>query len=51
MALTLNDTSPLGFGCMRFEGRADNTIDIDYTAKMIDEYLAAGGNYFDTAWA
>ena len=35
---------------MRFIGREDNTIDIDYTCEMIDRYLAAGGNYFDTSW-
>ena len=43
--------SLLGFGCMRFTGREDDTIDIEYTSQMIDRYLAAGGNYFDTAWA
>ena len=51
MALSLTDASPLGFGCMRFEGRADNTIDIENTSRMVDPYLSAGGNYFDTAWA
>ena len=44
------ELSKLGFGCMRFIGREDNTIDIDYTCEMIDRYLAAGGNYFDTSW-
>ncbi len=44
------ELSKLGFGCMRFIGREDNTIDIDYTCDMIDRYLAAGGNYFDTSW-
>ena len=43
--------SSLGFGCMRFTGREDDTIDIEYTSQMVDAYLAAGGNYFDTAWA
>ena len=43
--------SLLGFGCMRFTGREDDTIDIEYTSQMVDRYLAAGGNYFDTAWA
>ena len=51
MALDTNAISKLGFGCMRFEGRADNTIDIDKLSEMIDYYLEAGGNYFDTAWA
>ncbi len=38
----------LGFGCMRFpmrEGEVDNEV----LSQMVDEYLAAGFNYFDTA--
>ena len=42
---------PLGFGCMRFDGRADDTVDIAQVSEMIDCYMKAGGNYFDTAWA
>lgn len=51
MTLDVTKISPLGFGCMRFDGREKNEIDIEYTKKMIDAYIAAGGNYFDTAWA
>ena len=51
MAFDASNISKLGFGCMRFAGREDDTIDIEYTSKMIDAYLEAGGNYFDTAWA
>lgn len=51
MALNGNEISRLGFGCMRFEGREDDTIDIEQVSKMIDAYMDAGGNYFDTAWA
>lgn len=51
MALDTSKISKLGFGCMRFEGRETNTIDIDAVSQMIDAYMAAGGNYFDTAWA
>lgn len=51
MAFDTSKVSKLGFGCMRFEGREDNTIDIELTSKMVDAYLEAGGNYFDTAWA
>ena len=51
MAFDTSKISPLGFGCMRFTGREDDTIDIDYTSQMVDAYLEAGGNYFDTAWA
>ena len=51
MSFDTSNISKLGFGCMRFTGREDNTIDIEYTSKMIDAYMQAGGNYFDTAWA
>ena len=51
MASDINDISKLGFGCMRFTGRENDTIDIAYTSEMVDRYLASGGNYFDTAWA
>ena len=51
MSFDTSNISKLGFGCMRFTGREDNTIDIEYTSKMIDTYMQAGGNYFDTAWA
>ena len=51
MVFDTSNISKLGFGCMRFTGREDNTIDIEYTSKMIDAYMQAGGNYFDTAWA
>ena len=43
--------SKLGFGCMRFIGREDDNIDIEALSEIIDCYLEAGGNYFDTAWA
>ncbi len=51
MSFDTSAISKLGFGCMRFEGRAEGTIDIAKTSEMIDYYLEAGGNYFDTAWA
>lgn len=51
MAFDTSTVSKLGFGCMRFEGRETNSIDLDYTARMVDQYLASGGTYFDTAWA
>ena len=43
--------SKLGFGCMRFAGRENDTIDIEHTKQLVDHYMNAGGNYFDTAWA
>ena len=51
MALNTSNISKLGFGCMRFEGRATDSIDVKRTAQLVDRYLEAGGNYFDTAWA
>lgn len=51
MALDTNAISPLGFGCMRFIGHEDDTVDVAQVAEMIDAYMQVGGNYFDTAWA
>ncbi len=41
----------LGFGLMRLPHLDENTIDLEQTKKMVDEFLAAGFTYFDTAWA
>lgn len=38
----------LGFGCMRLPMRGGE-VDADQFAQMVDEFLAAGFNYFDTA--
>jgi len=51
MAFDTSKISKLGFGCMRFTGRENDEIDIEYTSQMVDRYLEAGGNYFDSAWA
>lgn len=51
MSFDASKISELGFGCMRFEGRDTNSIDIDQIIQMVDCYLESGGNYFDTAWA
>ena len=43
----------LGFGLMRLprvEG-SDDVIDIEQVKQMVDEFMAAGFTYFDTAWA
>lgn len=37
-----------GFGCMRLP-MADGEVDLEETAKMVDAFLNAGFNYFDTA--
>ncbi|MCL2573797.1 MAG: aldo/keto reductase [Defluviitaleaceae bacterium] len=41
----------LGFGCMRLPTLgADNQIDIEAVKEMVDAYIQAGHNYFDTAY-
>ena len=39
----------LGLGCMRFPLNTDKSIDKDTVMKMVDRFLEAGFNYFDTA--
>lgn len=38
----------LGFGCMRLP-MADKRVDLEQFSQMVDEFLAGGFNYFDTA--
>ena len=39
----------LGFGCMRLPRLEDGEIDIPQFSQMVDSFLDAGFNYFDTA--
>jgi len=39
----------LGFGCMRLPMTEDNQVNYDEFCLMIDEFIKAGYNYFDTA--
>lgn len=43
----------LGFGLMRLPRikGSEDIIDIEQVKQMVDEFLAAGFTYFDTAWA
>lgn len=41
----------LGFGLMRLPKFDDGKFDIEQIKQMVDEFLAAGFTYFDTAWA
>ncbi len=41
----------LGFGLMRLPRLDDGSMDIEQIKSMVDEFLAAGFTYFDTAWA
>lgn len=41
----------LGFGCMRLPRTQDGQHDYEQTEEMVDLFLGAGFNYFDTAWS
>ncbi|MBP5300586.1 MAG: aldo/keto reductase, partial [Victivallales bacterium] len=49
MSALIQDCSKLGFGLMRLP-RQGKEIDIPQTCRMVDDFLAAGGKYFDTAY-
>ncbi len=49
MAIDLTKMPKLGFGLMRLPTN-DGKIDLDAVCKMVDEYMGAGLNYFDTAY-
>ncbi len=47
----INEKLPkLGFGAMRMPTLQDGAIDIPQVTDMIDRYMEAGFNYFDTAY-
>ena len=41
----------LGFGLMRLPRTPEGPIDVEQVKTMVDMFLAAGGTYFDTAFA
>ena len=41
----------LGFGLMRLPKLEDGTIDVEQVKVMVDDFIEAGGTYFDTAFA
>ena len=49
MSINLNEMPKLGFGLMRLP-ETDGKIDIDEVCRMVDMYMEAGLNYFDTAY-
>ena len=49
MSIDLNRMPKLGFGLMRLPEQ-DGKIDLEEVCRMVDAYLAAGLNYFDTAY-
>ena len=49
MSINLNEMPKLGFGLMRLPEK-DGQIDLDHVCHMVDRYMEAGLNYFDTAY-
>ncbi len=49
MAVNLSEMPKLGFGLMRLP-ESGGKIDIDEVCRMVDLYMEAGLNYFDTAY-
>lgn len=49
MSINLNEMSKLGFGLMRLPEK-DGVIDHEQVCRMVDKYMQAGLNYFDTAY-
>ena len=49
MSIDLDKMPKLGFGLMRLPEK-DGKIDMDHLCRMVDAYMQAGMNYFDTAY-
>ncbi|MCR5097617.1 MAG: aldo/keto reductase [Lachnospiraceae bacterium] len=49
MGIDLNTMPKLGFGLMRLP-ETEKVIDHDQVCRMVDKYMSAGMNYFDTAY-
>ena len=49
MRVDLNSMPKLGFGLMRLPEK-DGVIEHEHVCKMVDAYMKAGMNYFDTAY-
>ncbi len=49
MSIDLTQMPKLGFGLMRLPEK-DGVIDHEHVCRMVDKYMAAGMNYFDTAY-
>ena len=49
MSIDLSTMPKLGFGLMRLPEN-DGVIDHDHVCRMVDKYMKAGMNYFDTAY-
>ena len=49
MGIDLNMMPKLGFGLMRLPEK-EGKIDLEHLNRMVDAYMQAGMNYFDTAY-
>ena len=49
MGVNVNEMPKLGFGLMRLPEK-EGQIDLDQVCRMVDLYMEAGLNYFDTAY-
>lgn len=49
MSTEMNAMPKLGFGLMRLPEK-DGVIDHDHVCRMVDRYMKAEMNYFDTAY-
>ena len=49
MSIDLSKMPKLGFGMMRLPEK-DGVIDHEHVCRMVDKYMSAGMNYFDTAY-
>ena len=49
MSIDLSKMPKLGFGLMRLPEK-DGVIDHEQVCRMVDKYMEAGMNYFDTAY-
>lgn len=47
----IENIGKLGFGLMRLPKDDNDAIDIEQSSQMVDMFLDAGFNYFDTAWS
>ena len=49
MSIDLTSMPKLGFGLMRLP-EVNGVIDLEHVCRMVDKYMVAGLNYFDTAY-
>lgn len=50
MSIDINKMPKLGFGMMRLPQNENKEIDLPQVCRMVDTYMKAGFNYFDTAY-